>query len=99
MRYRFEDGKPCADGLSLLSRIIWDMEGSWPVHDGTFPPEHPSLRFRDQFAALRERGYEVIFSSHDGNSCALNRQRNQTNQDLFRDLDECLGWERAEAAE
>lgn len=99
MRYRFEDGKPSADGLSLLSRIIWDIEGSWPVQNGAFPPEHPSHRFKEEFAALRGRGYDVIFSSHDGHSCALNRQRNQSNQDLFLDLDECLGWDRVEAAE
>ena len=97
MRYRFFDQGQSADGLNLLSRISWDMDGSWPAADGVFPPEHPSHTCKDQFAALLERGYSLIFSSYDGHSCAIHRLRNQSSETLLRDLAECLGWDRIDS--
>jgi len=93
MKYRYTHFEEYEDGSGGLPNIIWDMEGKWPKGDNTFPPEHPSNRFADEFAAFREREYRVEFFA-TGEACCLVFDRKRSIKQVMVDIRECLGWER-----
>jgi hypothetical protein len=94
VRYRYIHEKQFDDGTKALSNIIWDVQGNWSMRRGEFPPDHPSKRFSAEFAALKARGYVVRFLCRDGDRCSLTLKCSQTEEQVLKDLDECLGWDR-----
>lgn len=90
MKVRYIHESPLSGGGKQASNIMW--EGAWPMRSGKFPDDHPCLANAAAFEQFKQRGcWANPFPEGDG--ITLDPKKNQTAEQVVRDIQECLGWE------
>lgn len=94
MKFRYLHESPLSGGGKQCSNIMWDMVGKWPMKAGEFPKEHPVHAYAGQLEEFKSRGY-WLSPFPEGDGFTMDLKNNQSADQVVRDIEECLGWERA----
>lgn len=77
-------------GVTQAANILWNEKH--PMRAGEFPPEHPCVASARAFQEFKARGYWAN-SFPEGDGITLDLKKDQTAEQVVKDMEECFGWE------